>query len=89
MKNIALIFISLLIIIGCSSESDFEKYKEHVITLSSDEFEGRTSTPGGVKTKNYIADHFGSLGLESFGDSYLMPVNLTGVTLDVDQSSLI
>ena len=47
MKNIALIFISLLIIIGCSSESDFEKYKEHVITLSSDEFEGRApGTPG-------------------------------------------
>ena len=88
MKNIALIFISLLIIAGCSSESDLEKYKEHVITLSSDEFEGRApGTPGGVKTKNYIADHFGSLGLESFGDSYLMPVNLTGVTLDVDQSS--
>ena len=88
MKNIALIFISLLIIAGCSSESDLEKYKEHVITLSSDEFEGRApGTPGGVKTKNYIADHFGSLGLESFGDSYLMPVNLTGITLDEDQSS--
>ena len=49
MKNIALIFISLLIIAGCSSESDLEKYKEHVITLSSDEFEGRApGTPGAV-----------------------------------------
>ena len=88
MKNLALILISLLIITSCNTASDFDKYKQHVITLSSDEFEGRApGTPGGVKTKNYIADHYASLGLSSFGDSYLMPVNLTGVNLVVDQSS--
>ena len=71
MKIKSIIILSLLFIYSCSSESDsekynadFEKYKQHVITLSSDEFEGRApGTPGGVKTKNYIADHFGSLGL--------------------------
>ena len=77
----------LLLLAGCTPESDFEKYKEHVKTLASDEFEGRApGTPGGEKTKNYIADHFTSLGLSSFGGSYLMPVNLTGINLIVDES---
>ena len=31
----------LLLLAGCTPESDFEKYKEHVKTLASDEFEGR------------------------------------------------
>jgi Zn-dependent M28 family amino/carboxypeptidase len=80
--------LTLLIIAGCSTESDFEKYKEHVVTLSSDEFEGRApGTPGGIKTKNYIANHFESLGIKSFGDSYLMGVDLTGITLDENESS--
>ena len=80
-------FLILLIIAGCSPQSDFEKYKNHVKTLASDEFEGRKpGTPGGEKTKNYIADHFESLGLSSFGGSYLMPVNLTGINLNVDES---
>ena len=63
MKIKSIIILSLLFIYSCSSESDsekynadFEKYKQHVITLSSDECEGRApGTPGGVKTKNYIA----------------------------------
>ena len=77
----------LLLLAGCAPESDFGKYKEHVKTLASDEFEGRApGTPGGEKTKNYIADHFASLGLSSFGGSYLMPVNLTGINLIVDES---
>ena len=47
MKNLALILISLLIITSCNTASDFDKYKQHVITLSSDEFEGRApGTPG-------------------------------------------
>ncbi len=77
----------LLLLAGCAPESDFEKYKEHVKTLASDEFEGRApGTPGGEKTKKYIADHFASLGLNSFGESYLLPVNLTGINLIVDES---
>ena len=77
----------LLLLAGCTPESDFEKYKKHVKTLASDEFEGRApGTPGGEKTKKYIADHFASLGLNSFGESYLLPVNLTGINLIVDES---
>ena len=55
MKNLALTLIPLLIISSCNTASDFDKYKKHVITLASDEFEGRApGTPGGIKTKNYI-----------------------------------
>jgi len=85
-RNLLSIFF-LLLLAGCSTEPDFEKYKEHVIKMSSDEFEGRApGTPGGIMTKNYIADHFGEHGLSYFGDSYLMPVNLTGITLQEDTS---
>ena len=78
----------VFLISSCTSESNFQKYIAHVETLSSDEFEGRApGTPGGIKTKNYIANHYASLGLKSFGDSYLLPVNLTGVSLDVANSS--
>ena len=81
-------FLILLFIAGCSPQSDFEKYKDHVKTLASDEFEGRApGTPGGEKTKSYISNHFESLGLKSFGDSYLMPVTLTAITLDESKSS--
>ena len=81
-------FLILLIIAGCSPQSDFEKYKDHVKTLASDEFEGRApGTPGGEKTKSYISNHFESLGLKSFGDSYLMPVTLTAITLDESKSN--
>ena len=87
-NKLFILLLSVLVISGCSSESNFQKYVTHVETLSSDEFEGRApGTPGGIKTKNYIADHYASLGLKSFGDSYLLPVNLTGVSLDVANSS--
>ena len=86
MKKLSYLFLMFLIA-GCTPESEFEKYKKHVVTLASDEFEGRApGTAGGEKTKNYIASHFESLGLNSFGESYLMPVNLTGINLIVDES---
>ena len=47
MKKYFYILLTFLII-GCTPESEFEKYKEHVITLASDEFEGRKpGTAGG------------------------------------------
>ena len=90
--NLSMRLLSSLLLVflisSCTSESNFQKYVTHVETLSSDEFEGRApGTPGGIKTKNYIANHYASLGLKSFGDSYLLPVNLTGVSLDVANSS--
>ena len=86
MKKLSYLLLMFLIA-GCTPETEFEKYKKHVVTLASDEFEGRApGTAGGEKTKNYIASHFESLGLKSFGGSYLMPVNLTGINLIVDES---
>ena len=86
MKKLSYLLLMLLIA-GCAPESEFEKYKKHVKILASDEFEGRApGTAGGEKTKSYIANHFESLGLNSFGGSYLMPVNLTGINLNVDES---
>ena len=86
MKKLSYLFLMFLIA-GCTPESEFEKYKKHVVTLASDEFEGRApGTAGGEKTKNYIASHFESWGVSSFGGSYLMPVNLTGINLNVDES---
>ena len=86
MKKLTYLFLMSLIA-GCTPDSEFEKYKKHVVTLASDEFEGRApGTAGGEKTKSYIANHFESLGLNSFGGSYLMPVNLTGINLNVDES---
>ena len=86
MKKLSYLFLMSLIV-GCTPDSEFEKYKKHVVTLASDEFEGRApGTAGGEKTKSYIANHFESLGLNSFGGSYLMPVNLTGINLNVDES---
>ena len=86
MKKLTYLFLMSLIA-GCTPDSEFEKYKKHVVTLASDKFEGRApGTAGGEKTKSYIANHFESLGLNSFGGSYLMPVNLTGINLNVDES---
>ena len=67
LSSLLLVFL----ISSCTSESNFQKYIAHVETLSSDEFEGRApGTPGGIKTKNYIADHYASLGLK-FGQMML------------------
>jgi Zn-dependent M28 family amino/carboxypeptidase len=60
-----------------------------VEALSADEMEGRApGTPGAERAANYIADRYEQIGLESFGDSYLLPVELTGLKKDVENSSL-
>ena len=85
--NQTLSILAIFFLISCANENLFEKYIKHVEIMSSDDFEGRApGTPGGEKTKKYIADHYASLGLSSFGDSYLLPVNLTGLTLDKSTS---
>lgn len=51
--------------------------------LASDEFEGRApATPGGEKTRAYIAVEFERLGLEPIGGSYFQRVPLVKSTLD-------
>ncbi|GAB4517339.1 MAG: M28 family metallopeptidase [Amphiplicatus sp.] len=61
----------------------------HIRTLASDEFEGRApATPGGEKTRAYIAGELERLGFEPVGDSYFQPVPLVESTLDPAQSWL-
>ena len=60
----------------------------HISVLASDAFEGRApGTPGGEKTRAYIADEYARLGLEPIGDSYEQKVPIVESTLDADTSS--
>ena len=66
-----------------------EELKRHIRTLSSDEFEGRApTTPGGEKTRAYIAAEYQRLGLEPVGGSYFHDVPMVESTLDPSQSFL-
>lgn len=59
----------------------------HIKTLASDEFEGRApTTPGGEKTRNYIAGEYQRLGLEPVNGSYFQDVPMVESTLDPSQS---
>ncbi len=56
---------------------------EHdIVTLSSDEFEGRApASPGGIRAMEYIKSRFTEIGLKpANGDSYLQPVPLVEIT---------
>lgn len=85
-SSVSLIACFAVAALGCSDSYlapahrviDEGGLREHIQTLSSDEFEGRgPSTPGEEKTVTYIADRFQSLGLEpGNGDSYFQDVPL-------------
>lgn len=60
----------------------------HIQTLSSDDFEGRApTTPGGEKTRRYIAGQYERVGLEPVGESYFQSVPMVEATLDPESSS--
>lgn len=64
-----------------------EDLARHIETLASDEFEGRApGTPGGEKTRQYIADHYERLGLAPVGESYFQTVPMVEATLDPENS---
>jgi len=66
-----------------------EELRRHIATLASDEFEGRApTTPGGEKTRNYIAAEFQRLGLKPVGASYFHEVPMVESTLDPAKSFL-
>lgn len=63
--------------------------KRHIRTLSSDEFEGRApTTPGGEKTRAYIAAEYQRLGFAPVGGSYFHDVPMVESTLDPANSYL-
>ena len=55
--------------------------KKHLVTLSSDEFQGRKPfTPGEVKTINYLKEQFESYGLKpGNGDSFFQDVTMVSL----------
>lgn len=66
-----------------------EELKRHIATLASDAFEGRApTTPGGEKTRNYIAAEFERLGLQPVGASYFHDVPMVESTLEPANSFL-
>ncbi len=62
--------------------------RDHIATLSSDEFEGRgPSSPGEEKTVAYLQDEFAQLGLEpGNGESFLQEVPLVTITANPSMS---
>src|SRR5690606_33301452 len=63
-----------------------ERYKERIVTLSSDEFMGRKPcTEGETRTLEYLQAQFEAIGLEpGNGDSYLQAVPLIEITTTAD-----
>jgi Zn-dependent M28 family amino/carboxypeptidase len=60
-----------------------------VEVLAADSMEGRgAATEGEARAAAYIAHRFAEIGLEPLGDSYLLPIELVGMTKDVAASSL-
>ena len=66
-----------------------DELKRHIRTLASDAFEGRApTTPGGAKTRDYIAGEFERLGLEPVGGAWFHDVPMVESTLDPSRSFL-
>jgi hypothetical protein len=87
---LALIAISLA---GCHGASrsvpppiSAAEYERHIVTLSSDEFEGRKpGTAGERKTVDYLVAEFKKLGLApGNGESYLQQVPIVEITAGSD-----
>lgn len=61
----------------------------HIEILSSDEFEGRApTTPGGEKTREYIAGEYERLGLEPLNGSWFQTAEMVETTVDPAASYL-
>lgn len=73
-----------------SAEISSENLRRHIVTLSSDEFEGRApATAGGEKTRAYLIDEMQKAGLEpANGDSFEQETPLVEITADPEQSFL-
>ena len=92
MKKFLIALFTFTFLYSCNNEVTTDTpsmglFEEYLFKLASDEFEGRApGTNGGLMTKNYISDQYKDMGLNMFGDSYLMPVKLAEVTLNTNMS---
>ena len=81
---LGIVAVMLILPQGCSAPETAEipvfceKYRTHVETLSSDEFEGRApATPGAELAIDYITGEYERIGLKpALGDTYRQPVPL-------------
>ena len=93
MKKFFIALFTFTFLFSCNTEVTSDKpsmglFEEYLFKLASDDFEGRApGTNGGLITKNYISDQYKDMGLNMFGDSYLMPVKLAEVTLNTSTSN--
>ena len=85
----AVLVVVATTLVGCHSASraapppiSASEYERHIVTLSSDEFEGRKpGTAGERKTVDYLVSEFKKLGLApGNGDSYLQQVPIVEIT---------
>lgn len=66
-----------------------EGLARHIAILASDEFEGRApTTPGGEKTRRYIAGEFQRMGIEPLGGGYFQEAEMVETTVDPATSYL-
>ena len=84
--------LGALALAGCGSAEptlpalETAVYEQHIVALSSDEFEGRKpGTAGERKTLEYLIKEFTALGLKpGNGDSFLQPVPFVEITAGSD-----
>ncbi|EKD32244.1 MAG: hypothetical protein ACD_77C00143G0014 [uncultured bacterium] len=93
-KNHSIYLLSVLLVLSCTSESEklesalqsisVQDIQARIETLASDDFAGRApSTPGEVKTINYLAQQFKEIGLKpGNGESYFQEVSLIKIYAD-------
>lgn len=84
---------TVLVIAACAADPAARITAEGILAdveaLAADSMEGRgAATEGEARAARYIARRFSQIGLTPFGDSYLLPVGLVGMTKDVAASSL-
>ncbi len=100
MKKLIVIFL-LAVLAACTPQAEKTQteiqaisetsLKNHLMTLSSDDFQGRKPfTEGETKTINYLKEQFESFGLQpGNGDSYFQDVPLVELTAKPSKSMII
>lgn len=93
--TIPLMAAAVLMTVACEADTNepenlivAEEIMEDVQVLSADSMEGRSpGTVGEERAIRYIAERFEEAGLEPVDGDYLLPVELVGMTKDVEASS--
>ena len=93
MKNLLVLLLASLFFSSCASSPDqsneeisIVNLENHIIELSSDEYQGRMPfTEGETKTIAYLENQFKKMGVEpGYGDSYFQDVPLVNITCQAE-----